>query len=108
MKSYKMHEINSETISTLKDKLITYKTVLKVANSFKDVKAEYDELVLAYFKVIQERSDAIDNAYPIQNIVTNKVDNVSVVIELDKDIEQLLEETMNIINNSNEKFFQVR
>ena len=108
MELYKIHEINGETISTLNDKLITYKTVLKFANSFKDVKSEYDELVLAFFKVIQERSDAIDNAYPIQNIITNKMDDVSVVIELDKDIEQLLEETMNIINNSDEKFFQVR
>lgn len=103
MKSYKMHEINSETISTLKDKLITYKTVLKVANSFKDVKAEYDELVLAYFKVIQERSDAIDNSYSQKDLFTNSALGVKTEIVLDKDVELLINESSGLIINVDEK-----
>lgn len=36
MRTFKMSEINSETISNLKEKLDNYKKALDVATSFKD------------------------------------------------------------------------
>lgn len=103
MKTFKMLKINYETICNLKEKLNSYKKALDIATSFKDLKKEYDELSLALFEVIKERSDAIDNSYSQKDLFTNSALGVKTEIVLDKDVELLINESSGLIINVDEK-----
>ncbi len=103
MKTFKMSEINSETISNLKEKLDNYIKALEVATSFKDLKKEYDELSLALFEVIKERSNAIDNSYSQEDLFANSALGIKTEIILDKDVELLINKASRLIINVDKK-----
>lgn len=103
MRTFKMSEINSETISNLKEKLDNYKKALDVATSFKDLKKEYDELSLALFEIINERSDAIDNSYSQEDLFANSALGIKTKIVLDKDVELLINKASRLIFNVDKK-----
>lgn len=103
MKTFKMMEINSETISNLKEKLNSYKKALDIATSFKDLKKEYDELSLALFEVIKERSNAIDNSYSQEDLFANSALGIKTEIILDKDVELLINKASRLIINVDKK-----
>ena len=103
MKTFKMLEINSETISNLKEELDNYIKALEVATSFKDLKKEYDELSLALFEVIKERSNAIDNSYSQEDLFANSALGIKTEIILDKDVELLINKASRLIINVDKK-----
>lgn len=103
MKTFKMSEINSETISNLKEKLDNYIKALEVATSFKDLKKEYDELSLALFEVIKVRSNAIDNSYSQEDLFANSALGIKTEIILDKDVELLINKASRLIINVDKK-----
>ena len=68
MKTFKIFEIDTETINALKKKLEEYNILVSGANCFEDVKKEHYELQNTLHDVIVEMCKNIENAIPFEEL----------------------------------------